>query len=66
MINSNLNNSTIQKSFEIVPRYSISDSFINKIVKYEKSFDLLDITCCPMATLRVNPIAVAQTYIKRY
>lgn len=64
MINSNLNNNTIQKSFEIVPpRYSISDSFINKIIKYEKSFDLLDITCCPMATLRVNPIAVAHRLI---
>ena len=64
MINSNLNNDTIQKSFEIVPpRYSISDSFVNKILKYEKNFDLLDITCCPMATLRVNPIAVAHKLI---
>ena len=64
MINSNLNNDTIQKSFEIVPpRYSISDSFVNKILKYEKNFDFLDITCCPMATLRVNPIAVAHKLI---
>ena len=52
------------KSIEIIPpRYKIDNLFLNQIVKYNKSFDLLDIACAPMANLRISPISYAHNLI---
>ena len=64
MINSNLNKNTFKTSFEIVPpKYYINPNYIKKIVRYHKSFDFLDITCCPLANLRISPISIAHKLI---
>lgn len=64
MINSNLYKNTFKKSFEIVPpKYNIKDNYLSKIIKYQHNFDLLDITCSPLAKLRISPVALAHKLI---
>ena len=54
------------KSIEIIPsRYKIDNLLLNKIVKYNKSFDFLDIACSPMANLRISPIAFSHNLIRK-
>jgi len=52
------------KSIEIIPsRYKIDNLLLNQILKSNKSFDLLDIACAPMANLRISPISYAHKLI---
>ena len=66
MINSNLYKNTFKTSFEVVPpKYGINNIFLKKLVKYSNRFDLLDLTCCPMANLRITPISIAHLLINQ-
>ena len=52
------------KSIEIIPsRYKIDNLLLNQILNSNKSFDLLDIACAPMANLRISPISYAHKLI---
>ena len=52
------------KTIEIIPsRYKIDNLLLNKILKYSKSFDFLDLACAPMANLRISPISFAHNLI---
>ena len=52
------------KSIEIIPpRYKIDKILIQNIIKNQKYFDYLDIACCPMANLRISPLAFAHNLI---
>lgn len=59
-----LNKKKFIKSIEIIPpRYKIDNLLLNKILKYNKSFDFLDIACTPMANLRISPFGFAHNLI---
>lgn len=52
------------KSIEIIPpRCKIDKILIQNIIKNQKYFDYLDIACCPMANLRISPLAFAHNLI---
>ena len=54
------------KSIEIIPsRYKIDNLLLDKILKYNKSFDFLDIACTPMANLRISPLSFAHNLIQK-
>tara|TARA_Y100001936_G_scaffold219813_1_gene233497 strand:- start:39580 stop:40494 length:915 start_codon:yes stop_codon:yes gene_type:complete len=54
------------KSIEIIPsRYKIDNLLLDKILKYNKSFDFLDIACTPMANLRISPLSFAHGLIMK-
>ena len=66
MINSNLYKNTFKTSFEVVPpKYEINSIFLKKLVRHSNKFDLLDLTCCPMANLRITPISLAHSLISQ-
>ena len=52
------------KSIEIIPpRCKIDKILIQNIIKNQNYFDYLDIACCPMANLRISPLAFAHNLI---
>ena len=54
------------KTIEIIPsRYKIDNLFLNKVLKYSKSFDFIDLACAPMANLRISPISFAHNLIMK-